>query len=521
MITITLLAPRTLLLIAMSCFCLNAWAQSNIRDIASTNLPSIVVIDTGESQGSGVILESSGVIATNFHVVEDASSIVIRLNNGDIYDDVSIIDFDIEKDIILLKIKAFDLPTVALGNSNDVEIGDDVVVMGAPLGFDQTVSRGIVSAIRDSGDGYSLFQTDAAISPGSSGGGMFDMAGALIGISVAYIREAQNLNFIIPINYYRGMLSNEPKYSLLEFRDIQGTGRTALADTRRASTGDPLESLMSEMMDQYELEFIKDGDNWYYIEDEALFLVNSDNGVLITQVYSGLDADLPNEVLVRLMQSNYLSNYAKIGIDSDGDLIVLNETHLHSTTSEQYAVVLASLLTLNDKLIEIVGAQPLASGAQAQNKVPLRISDRMLDFPKREFLNESFSIRPDPLKWTLDTIDLSTDSEFLFTGNNVFLKVIAEELELSYQVLETIILENAQQMDPKATIAEIGFREVNGKNMLWATINAELEGVKFILYFHVYTGSEGTVQLMGWTTENLFDRKIQDFEDVFSSFLIQ
>ena len=175
------------------------YAQFSVGDIAADVLPSIVVIEPDAGVGSGVLIDSSGVIATNFHVIEDSSAISIVLDQGDIYSDVSVIDFDINRDIAILKIKGFDLPAAPLGNSNSVRVGDDVVVMGAPQGFEQTVTRGIVSAIRDPDDGYTLFQTDAAISPGSSGGGMFDEEGNLIGITVSYIEGAQNINFVIPI----------------------------------------------------------------------------------------------------------------------------------------------------------------------------------------------------------------------------------------------------------------------------------------------------------------------------------
>lgn len=510
-----------ILLLTLGCICSSASAQSNIRDIAATNLPSIVVIEAGDSQGSGVILESSGVIATNFHVVEGADSIVVRLNNGDTYKDVSVIDFDLERDITIIKIKAFDLPAVTLGNSNEVRVGDDVVIMGAPQGLDQTVSRGIVSAIRDTGEGYSLIQTDAAISSGSSGGGMFDMSGALVGISVSYIENAQNLNFVIPINYFRGMMSTEPKYSLSEFRGLQGVGAGELANTRSASAEKSLEALMTEMKAQYEIEFINDGDTWYYIEDEAVFLVNNDNGVLITQVYSRLDADLTSEVLVRLMKSNYLSNYAKIGIDPDGDLIVLNEADLHSTTSEQYAVVLTSLLTLNDILISIVGETPTVSGDPMPSKNPLLTSGKISGFPRRDFLENSFSINIDPSQWTLDTSELPTDSEFQFNGDSVWFTVIAEEAELSYEYMEAQILRNMQEVDANAVISETGFREVNGKRMLWARAEAEAEGINFTFYYHIYTGAEGTVQLVGWATKNVFERKIPDLEEVYASFIVR
>jgi hypothetical protein len=229
---------KLLTTITLLCFSVawpvSGYTQLSIGDIAANVLPSIVVIEGDSSIGSGVLIDSSGVIATNFHVIEDSSAIRIVLEQGDTYSDVSVIDFDINRDIAILKVAGFDLPIAPLGNSNSVGVGDDVVVMGSPRGFDQTVTRGIVSAIRESGEGYTLFQTDAAISPGSSGGGMFDEAGNLIGITVSYIEDAQNVNFVIPINYVRGMLIDEPKYSWGEF--LETTDNQNRADNSNVTT---------------------------------------------------------------------------------------------------------------------------------------------------------------------------------------------------------------------------------------------------------------------------------------------
>jgi hypothetical protein len=130
----------------------------------------------------------------------------VRLANGDAYDLVEVIAIDKRKDIAFLKIPALDLPTAKLGRSNAVEIGAAVYSIGNPLGLQNTLSQGLVSGIRDM-DGYRLFQMSAPISPGSSGGPVFSVAGEVIGIAVLTIEGGQNLNFAIPIDYARGMLS--------------------------------------------------------------------------------------------------------------------------------------------------------------------------------------------------------------------------------------------------------------------------------------------------------------------------
>ena len=112
------------------------------------------------------------------------------------------------KDIALIKIKAVDLPFLALGKSSAVDVGDTVFSLSTPLGMLQnTLSDGIVSGIR-LGDGYKYFQISAPISHGSSGGPIFNSNGEVIGIAVATIEEGQNLNFAVPIDYAKGMLTS-------------------------------------------------------------------------------------------------------------------------------------------------------------------------------------------------------------------------------------------------------------------------------------------------------------------------
>ena len=151
-------------------------------EIAQMVTPSVVTISGEHRFGSGVVIDASGVLVTNLHVVRGETALTVELANGDIYDDVEVIDVDARRDLILLKIKAFSLSTAAFGNSDDVQVGDEVVLVGSPEGLEQTVSEGIVSAARDLESGYRVFQTSAPASQGSSGGGMFNADGELIGI---------------------------------------------------------------------------------------------------------------------------------------------------------------------------------------------------------------------------------------------------------------------------------------------------------------------------------------------------
>lgn len=159
--------------------------------------------------GSGFIVKSDGVIVTNYHVIEGASPVVVKLKNGDIYEDVLLIDCNEREDIAVLKIKGFDLPSVNLGNSNNVRVGERVIVIGNPHGLENTISDGLLSQMRDTGQGYKLHQISAPISPGSSGSPVFNLCGEVIGIATLSDVLWQNLNFSVPINYARPLIETK------------------------------------------------------------------------------------------------------------------------------------------------------------------------------------------------------------------------------------------------------------------------------------------------------------------------
>ncbi len=179
---------------------------------------SLVTISTEDWFGSGVLIDGSGVLVTNLHVIRGAEKASVRLASGDTYDDVRVIDVDVRKDLALLKIRGVELPVALFANSDDVEIGARVYAIGAPKGLELTISEGIVSGRRDSVEGYKLLQTSTALSSGSSGGGLFDEDGRLIGITTSKVEDGESLNFAIPVNYVRDMLAVTARWTLAELK---------------------------------------------------------------------------------------------------------------------------------------------------------------------------------------------------------------------------------------------------------------------------------------------------------------
>ncbi len=158
-----------------------------------------------QSLGSGFIISDDGYILTNHHVIDKAEKVLVRLNDRREIE-AKIIGSDQRSDVALLKVDAEDLPALEIGSSSDLEVGEWVLAIGSPFGFDSTVTAGIVSAKERAlpGDSYVPFiQTDVAINPGNSGGPLFNLDGEVVGInSQIYTRSGgfMGVSFSIPID---------------------------------------------------------------------------------------------------------------------------------------------------------------------------------------------------------------------------------------------------------------------------------------------------------------------------------
>jgi hypothetical protein len=166
-----------------------------------------VQTDAGPRQGSGFLVDGEGRLLTNHHVIRGAQSIRIKLSSGDLYDAASILATDERRDIAVLQIAGFGLPALPLGNSDSVRVGSPVVLIGSPMGLENTVTTGIVSGRRQEPEGFQLLQISAPASRGSSGGPVLSRRGEVVGIASSQLQAGQNLNFAVPINYARGMLA--------------------------------------------------------------------------------------------------------------------------------------------------------------------------------------------------------------------------------------------------------------------------------------------------------------------------
>jgi len=156
--------------------------------------------------GTGLIIDERGYILTNSHVVEGVERIQVTLHNGRVYTAKRISE-DSQDDLAIIKIETdAKLPTIRVGTSRDLMLGEPVIAMGNPYGYEQTITRGVISAlhrdvqITDTQVYKDLIQTDASINPGNSGGPLLNIDGELIGVTVAVRAGAQGIGFAIPVD---------------------------------------------------------------------------------------------------------------------------------------------------------------------------------------------------------------------------------------------------------------------------------------------------------------------------------
>lgn len=176
------------------------------RRFFGSQMPAFPDKEVQRGTGSGFIISPDGKILTNAHVIDGADKVSVILKDGRTYQG-RVLGTDPLTDVAVVQIEANNLPVAKLGNSDNLEVGEWAIAIGNPLGLDNTVTTGIISATGRSGSQIGVadrrvdfIQTDAAINPGNSGGPLLNERGEVVGINTAIIRNAQGLGFAIPIS---------------------------------------------------------------------------------------------------------------------------------------------------------------------------------------------------------------------------------------------------------------------------------------------------------------------------------
>jgi len=202
--------------------------------LVASSLPAVVAIRAhvpeGTRAGSGFLVNPSGVIISNLHVVEGANQVAVKLHSGEVFDQVKVAGFDRQRDLVVLRIPGYQLPSLQLGDSDAVAAGTQVFAIGHPSGLEGTVTQGIVSNVRLLDSGIKAIQTDAAASAGSSGGPLLNVRGEVIGVVTFKNVNGENLNFAVPVNYVRGLLGLEDLLSLEQLNARLAAGGKDLFD---------------------------------------------------------------------------------------------------------------------------------------------------------------------------------------------------------------------------------------------------------------------------------------------------
>lgn len=180
------------------------------QEIYQRESPGMILIEIYDDEGrkhalgSGFVVAADGTAITNYHVIRGASRATVKFSDGTVGSVEGVEAYDQSRDLGVIRVTPAPKTVLEIGDSDQMQIGDKVVAIGSPLGLQNTMSEGNVSALRNG-----VIQISAPISPGSSGGAVFDEHGKVIGVSAAQMVSGQNLNFAIPINWAKPYLNGQ------------------------------------------------------------------------------------------------------------------------------------------------------------------------------------------------------------------------------------------------------------------------------------------------------------------------
>lgn len=314
-------------------------------------------IDTNVLNGSGFIYSEEGLIGTNYHVVKDIDSLLVKTSDGTFYN-AELLVKDEANDFAIIKLLDTDekkFPFVILGNSDNVKAGNEVYAIGSPLGFEYTISSGIVAAVRDNervsiSDPYTyenkemtyekVLQITAAISPGNSGGALFNSKGEVIGVTTFTYIGYGNLNFAVAINTFKKLAELEKTKEYLKERELFSSKENSQFNSNYKNALDLKQQLAYDWYYSKQKDTMKTPDEFLLTQDsvnrskltraENLFrecinikpdtflvyqdllelYVITDNNVKAENLYREIKEKFNSDSLLNLLSSNLASAYS-------------------------------------------------------------------------------------------------------------------------------------------------------------------------------------------------------------------
>lgn len=316
-------------------------AEMKVSEIIKRYSQSVVTIITLDknnqplSIGSGFFVSENGNIATNAHVLEGCAKAIIKTKSGKKASILQILNYDPQLDLVIAKTSLKLSKSLPIADSDSITVGDDILAIGNPAGLEGTVSKGIISGIREI-DKKKYIQITAPISPGSSGGPVFNLNGKVIGVATAYLTYGQNLNFALPVNYLKSLKPNKLKLS--SFPKIP-TNKTLSKDESLVQVFDIFYNYSSN--DNLNLlEFtIKNLNNYPIKNIELFFVYKNYKGEIISYSSMKLEKSILPKLALQFINNHYVrhfrhwDNYGNKKIEGEVEIRILD--YEIDQTSEQ------------------------------------------------------------------------------------------------------------------------------------------------------------------------------------------
>jgi hypothetical protein len=502
-------------------------------DLTARAGSSVVTIHTSSGHGAGVILDSTGLVVTSLQVVRGQTGLSIRLANGDVYDDVGVVDVDERRDLVLLKIKAFGLAPATLGDSEKVAAGQRVMLVGSPQAPDAAIAETSIKEVRRSGQGYRLIQTAAATSANRLGGGMFNEFGELVGVIAARPDGGADLTAGIPVNYARGLASTTVRMTLEELaikvaNSPSGQGpRSIYAGTPPTAAGARLQALLAASKiawtrtSEYEWKATYKGVKVPELTVEARVA----DTLLVLECVAKENATLDDAAKGQLLQMNYGMDLVKVAVRFDDSVVVMMEIELRLLDAPGLVRLADEVAREADRvataLAGLGGSAPPPPSIKEETAPDLSAPADLQRLTRVELLQGRAEVRFDRLMWRPQVSSEPTTSSFQHHTGDLHLQILSERLEVPLANMADVALANMTNGGAQnAKVVRRGYRNVNGQRMLFLELESTMTGVAFSFYGHYWSGPSGTVQIVGFAGRSLIGEYRGAIESFVSTFQV-